>query len=213
MRSIYIRNSQVKEDGTTRLYKEIARLNHSCLPNSELIGNVSSPVGKIFTIRYVKKGEELTLDYGKAFWTYAERRKFLKEIYQIDQCRCRLCSRSKAKREESDRRRTQLSESSRALTDFLRSNATTSSSREQALSALATAELMIRTLEKEDIRGSEVIKIYEPAWRAARAVGQHEKARRYAAMVLELGEQLGAFQENETARRQLLQASMPAPAE
>lgn len=73
-------NSRRTIDGTDR--KNIARyINHSCRPNAEAL----IPKDRVFiwSIKNIKKGEEITFDYGKEYW---------KEHIKPKGCKCIKCS-------------------------------------------------------------------------------------------------------------------------
>ena len=72
-----------------RLYEKMSRFNHSCKPNTtELEVN---DVGKVFLVaaRDIKKGEELTVQYG-ATGSTSDRKAFLEMKYNFD-CQCEAC--------------------------------------------------------------------------------------------------------------------------
>ena len=69
-----------------------ARFNHSCQSNAESVeyqGNL-----QIFAIRDIKKGEEISINYGEHFEmfikTFAERQKYFKETTAFS-CICDFC--------------------------------------------------------------------------------------------------------------------------
>ncbi len=75
-------NSRWTIDGSTR--KNLARyINHSCRPNCESDTNDRKKQITITAIKNIKAGEELTYDYGKAFW---------KDYIEPKGCRCTKCT-------------------------------------------------------------------------------------------------------------------------
>jgi len=74
-------NSRWTIDGTTRT--NLARyINHSCRPNCESDTNERKKRITITAIKNIKAGEELTYDYGKAFWN---------DYIKPKGCRCAKC--------------------------------------------------------------------------------------------------------------------------
>jgi SET domain-containing protein len=72
-------NSKKTIDGTVR--ENIARyINHSCKPNCEV--EIKKGRVLIFSKRKIKKGEELSYDYGKEYWN--------EHIKPIG-CKCSAC--------------------------------------------------------------------------------------------------------------------------
>ncbi len=72
-------NSRFTLDGKSR--KNLARyINHSCLPNAET--EIKGHQVFVSAKKAIKKGEEITYDYGKEFW---------KEYIEPRQCKCLKC--------------------------------------------------------------------------------------------------------------------------
>ncbi|KAH9208603.1 hypothetical protein DL95DRAFT_395098 [Leptodontidium sp. 2 PMI_412] len=72
------------------LFADIARINHSCLPNTvqhwdELLGKQT-----IYAVRPIANGEEITTCYQPG-GTSSKRKEILKEFFKFD-CTCELCS-------------------------------------------------------------------------------------------------------------------------
>ena len=81
-RYLMLANARWTIDGSSR--KNLARyLNHSCKPNCQAYAVRNRRV-KIYTLRRVRAGEELTIDYGKEYF----------DDYLKGKCRCSLCNRS-----------------------------------------------------------------------------------------------------------------------
>ncbi|OWP01110.1 hypothetical protein B2J93_6560 [Marssonina coronariae] len=90
------------------LFPAIARINHSCLPNSvqhwnELLGKLT-----IHAVRPIAAGEEVTTTY-KVPGASAARKKLLKENFRFD-CVCELCSLPADELRASDERITRQEE-------------------------------------------------------------------------------------------------------
>ncbi len=73
------------------VFANIARINHSCLPNSvqhwnELLGKLT-----IYSVRPIARGEEITTNYINFTGPSLERKEILKRDFTFD-CTCELCS-------------------------------------------------------------------------------------------------------------------------
>ncbi len=78
-------NSRWTIDGSTR--SNLARyINHSCRPNCESDTNERKKKITITAIKNIQQGEELTYDYGKAFWN---------DYIKPKGCRCVKCKEKK----------------------------------------------------------------------------------------------------------------------
>ncbi len=78
---LFILNEKIVVDGKER--KNTARyINHACSPNAEAETDDEEKKIRIFARRKIKKGEEITYDYGKEYW---------KEYIQPYGCRCASC--------------------------------------------------------------------------------------------------------------------------
>ncbi|KAJ7496871.1 hypothetical protein FB451DRAFT_1456778 [Mycena latifolia] len=69
--------------------KEISRLNHSCCPNTDAVFDTASFSYRLFAVRDIAPGEELTFSYTDISQPAAERQKKL-EPYGF-RCACRAC--------------------------------------------------------------------------------------------------------------------------
>ncbi|KAH7348799.1 hypothetical protein BKA65DRAFT_501459 [Rhexocercosporidium sp. MPI-PUGE-AT-0058] len=72
------------------LFPDIARINHSCLPNSVQYWNQLLEKQTIYAVRPIAKGEEITTSYQPG-GTSSHRKEVLKEFFKFD-CTCELCS-------------------------------------------------------------------------------------------------------------------------
>ncbi|KAK4557034.1 hypothetical protein LTR86_006015 [Recurvomyces mirabilis] len=198
LREILNRNAQVEEEGLV-IHKTIARVNHSCAPNSELSESSDERLAYLFTIVPVRKGEELTINYHEPFAPYPARAKFLDEIYRIPSCRCRLCNLPISERQASDKRRVDILTYLTCLNQAYQSAKNARLRRELPESAFATMAggvlVMIGKLERlvqeEGISGGPFLAVYGPAFHAAEAIGEMRAARRYARRLVEVGRLLG----------------------
>lgn len=72
------------------VYRDISRMNHSCMPNCAHSWDDVRCVGQIRALRKIDLGEELLLTYTDLCRPRAARQAFLKEIYGFD-CDCFSC--------------------------------------------------------------------------------------------------------------------------
>ena len=80
-RYLFAVNDNLVIDGTDRKYT--ARyINHSCEPNAEAEHEVTEDRIYIRALQNIKKGEEITFDYGEDYTTSS---------YMKDGCKCRKC--------------------------------------------------------------------------------------------------------------------------
>ena len=86
-------NGYIGENGSVRhslTFLTISRINHSCLPNAELIVSMEpSELGVVKCIRPIAPGDEITIDYG-ASGSRQERQRHLRKAFRFD-CSCELC--------------------------------------------------------------------------------------------------------------------------
>jgi len=76
------------------LYPTISLINHSCVPNSEVVFDAHPAQATLRTLRPVKKGEEIIIDYlCDQSLRLHERRRKLKEKFYFD-CTCQFCMRA-----------------------------------------------------------------------------------------------------------------------
>jgi len=84
-RYLFTLNDKIVLDGTAR--EHTARyINHSCEPNIEAVIEDEEQI-MFYAIRYIKKDEELTFDYGP---------EYVEDIIKKEGCRCPKCSKNKS---------------------------------------------------------------------------------------------------------------------
>jgi hypothetical protein len=81
------------------LYLEIARLNHSCVPNA--IWRFFNNIGRmtVRSVQAIQKGEEITINYPEKVLDYSQRQEALDF-----ECLCQSCSKKGGEREQSENR-------------------------------------------------------------------------------------------------------------
>ncbi|KAL2064696.1 hypothetical protein VTL71DRAFT_3834 [Oculimacula yallundae] len=72
------------------LFPDIARINHSCFPNTVQYWNELLKKQTIYAVRPIARGEEITTCYQPG-GTSSERTEVLKQYFKFD-CKCELCS-------------------------------------------------------------------------------------------------------------------------
>ncbi|KAH9871121.1 hypothetical protein J1614_006695 [Plenodomus biglobosus] len=91
------------------LFPKIARINHSCRPNTSYYWSEKLNKRIVFASRKIKKGEEFSVSYIPLLLTRDERQRRLKQ-YGF-KCGCDVCSQDQAGIQVSDARRVELRES------------------------------------------------------------------------------------------------------
>ncbi|KAH7128577.1 hypothetical protein B0J11DRAFT_274580 [Dendryphion nanum] len=84
------------------LFPKIARINHSCRPNTSYFWNEKEKRRVVYATRQIEEGEELSVSYISLLATHADRQKQL-DHYGFD-CACEACG-TKHLRSASDKRR------------------------------------------------------------------------------------------------------------
>jgi hypothetical protein len=81
-----------------------ARINHACRPNSHYLYDNSTMTHRVYALRSIEPGEEITHSYiSDPFAPSETRRRVLRETWGFD-CSCELCSASEEERNSSDER-------------------------------------------------------------------------------------------------------------
>jgi hypothetical protein len=97
------------------VFANIARINHSCRPNTVQYWNPLIEKQTIYAVRAISKGSEITTSYVNG-GPSPERKQILKDLFGFD-CICELCSLPSEKLEESDERLTRAETLDEALGD------------------------------------------------------------------------------------------------
>ncbi|KAI0469679.1 TPR domain-containing protein [Xylariaceae sp. FL0804] len=185
--------------GTRAVFKTVARINHSCLPNSQ--GNFHSGIGQfaVHATRPIAGGEEVTISYlDDQLAVGVVRRKHLLDGYGFT-CACPICggrpisastsTSTSTNTLDSDARRTDLQRRLAIFTD-----ANTSANAQGTGSAMISKSqnelLMTKTLigvyEAEGLAGRELATIYLAAAKLSARLGMVEDAHLLAHRGLEL---------------------------
>jgi hypothetical protein len=132
------------------VFENVARINHSCLPNAQ--GNFHAPLGRfnIHALRDIERGEEVTLNYLPEHGALAASRgNRLKEGYGFA-CDCPACDLTSVRGKGGEARRI-------VTRTALKGFAATVEDNVQGLeSELRMTERLIKLFEAEGITGREV---------------------------------------------------------
>ena len=90
------------------IFPWVARINHSCLANTQQAWNTKLQQETVYAVRRIEKGDEITIGYSIG-GTSAERKQKLKEHFGFS-CTCELCSLSGADAQKSDARQLKAAE-------------------------------------------------------------------------------------------------------
>lgn len=169
--------------GKRAVFLTVARLNHSCIPNSQ--GNLNTALpGSQFTIhalREIAEGEEITISYlHDELGIRSVRQKVLKDGYGFE-CACEICrtSESGERHEHSHQRRMKIQQ---LLADFSEQQTTTSSTSGE----LNLTKAVIETYEKEGLAGRELASLYFAAAGLATELGYSKEASTLGAKGLQV---------------------------
>jgi SET domain-containing protein len=110
---LIFRSNAYKTGEEIGLFPKIARINHSCRPNTSYYWNAKLNKRIVYANRKIKKGEELFDSYISLLLTHEERQKRL-DPYGFT-CSCEACAMENEARSESDQRRVDIK---KAFRDF-----------------------------------------------------------------------------------------------
>jgi hypothetical protein len=99
------------------LFPRIARINHSCRPNTSYYWNPQLNKRVVYATRHIEKGEELSVTYIPLLYSQADRQKRLDQ-YGF-KCTCTACSKHGLDLHSSDDKRQQLRQAFQELTPEL----------------------------------------------------------------------------------------------
>lgn len=172
--------------GRRAVFRTVARLNHSCVPNAQGNLNTALPGGQftIHALREIADGEEITISYlHNELEIRSARQKRLKEGYGFE-CACEICSSVNAgeRHERSHQRRLRIQE---MLADFSAQDSSTTGgiSREFDLT-----KAVIDTYEAEGLAGRELASLYFAAAGLATELGHMKEASDLGARGLRIEE-------------------------
>ncbi|KAK5654278.1 hypothetical protein OQA88_7454 [Cercophora sp. LCS_1] len=162
-----------KETDYHSTFTEVSRLNHACAPNLGYYFDTTTLSHKIYAVRDVHPGEELTISYVDVLQPSSTRQSLLQKTWSFT-CTCERCTQETHLLAESDSRCAQLAQLRRELADT-----SVSATPEKA-------ELFVTLFELEGLH----VRIYEAYYRAAiewNGVGDSGRAIKYARLCLDRG--------------------------
>jgi hypothetical protein len=142
---LIFRSNAYKTGEDIGLFPKIARINHSCNPNTSYYWNVKLNKRIVYANRKIKKGEEIFDSYISLLLNHEERQKRLNP-YGFT-CNCEACAKGNKAMQESDQRRVDIG---KAFVDFEsqltltvpRSERAKSQARNNAKASVQLAELV-----------------------------------------------------------------------
>jgi SET domain-containing protein len=73
------------------VFEVLSRINHSCSPNAQYSWNEKEGKRRLYAVRDIQKGEEVTIDYVGVDVLQKDRKIHLEQLYGF-MCMCELCS-------------------------------------------------------------------------------------------------------------------------
>ncbi|KAJ4395107.1 SET domain-containing protein 5 [Neurospora sp. IMI 360204] len=188
----------------TVLASSISRLNHDCRPNADYRfdwnsidqKNNKGLVQVVTAVRDILPGEEITISYINPLKSRQARQKHLRTVWGFE-CSCELCSRSKGRVEESDRRVRLIKELWRLLREEGKDDGSKVGRGEKEEQGRKTgsrrkgdktkmAELLVSLYEMEGLWGM-IFEAYAIAAREDNKVGEAWMAMKWAGLAVEYG--------------------------
>ena len=137
--------------GTQALFRDICRINHSCVPNSQ--GNFNTSIGSftIHAVRPIEESEEITISYLDEHGAVrASRQKRLFEGHGFE-CTCEICDPNMDVGRKSEERRSHLRDRIRAAAERIPLD-----EKKDMESGLNVLHELIRTFEEDGLAGREL---------------------------------------------------------
>ncbi|KAM0750702.1 hypothetical protein T439DRAFT_325754 [Meredithblackwellia eburnea MCA 4105] len=147
------------------VFEKIARVNHSCLPNTSQAMNFQTLRMELYTLTPLSPFTEITIEYlpSLILQPYSERQASLQKHFGIDRCLCELCTASVDVRVKSDERRKELAKLGKEL-------ATGMGGREEGLKRLERVRVLLSEEgynglpEFEDSGATNAYAVYASMW-------------------------------------------------
>ncbi|KAI5464358.1 hypothetical protein BGZ63DRAFT_401314 [Mariannaea sp. PMI_226] len=164
-----------EDDGSSGLFLEASRINHSCRPNAQHSWNADLECLVVHAMEDIKAGCEITISYvsGKSL-SYAERQAQLKQRFDFS-CACKLCSLTVPARFRSNDRL--------ALIRSIESNKELTKAehiRQRASEAFGQAHQLVELLEEEGVNDTRLPNAYYIAFQITAIVGDKARAKIFA---------------------------------
>ncbi|PQE18911.1 SET domain-containing 5 protein [Rutstroemia sp. NJR-2017a BVV2] len=153
------------------VFKDISRINHSCLPTSQHSWNESRKEFVVYAVRELSPGDEITTSYHVG-GPSNERKKELKEWFKFD-CTCDLCSLPGPELAKSDERLVRAAKLDQVIGDAKR----VMKHPEKALKDCRDLEIIYR---QEGIQDQRVGRVYWDAFQICNRHGDLARASEFA---------------------------------
>ncbi|KAK1773917.1 hypothetical protein QBC45DRAFT_426510 [Copromyces sp. CBS 386.78] len=163
----------------------ISRLNHDCRPNADYRFDWENGLVQVITaVRDIFPGEEITISYINPLQSRQARQKHLRMVWGFD-CSCELCSRSRGRVEESDRRVRLIKKVRRLLRQEVEDDEGKVQGKGEG-DMKKLAELLVSLYEMEGLWGM-IHEVYAIAAREHSNVGEAWMAMKWAGLAVEFG--------------------------
>ncbi|KAF2014127.1 SET domain-containing protein [Aaosphaeria arxii CBS 175.79] len=139
------------------LFPKIARINHSCRPNTSYYWNERLGKRMVYATRHIEEGEELSVSYIPLLLAHADRQKRL-DAYGFT-CTCEACSATKHKK-TSDQRRTRIGQLFPDLTARLTLEVPTSVAANKSAHRMAEQSIELMQLVEEEQLADYYAQVY-----------------------------------------------------
>lgn len=153
------------------IFPNIARINHSCLANTQQAWNTSRGQETAYTVRRIEKGEEITIAYSIGGPSTGRKAK-LKEFFGFD-CNCELFGLPAQKLKASDARHVKAAKLDEAIGNPKRVNMLPEK-------VLADCHELLKVYEEEGTVDTRVPRLYYDAFQICVIHGDKAKARVFA---------------------------------
>ncbi|KAF2996836.1 hypothetical protein E8E13_003472 [Curvularia kusanoi] len=147
---LIFRTNAYNTDEQIGLFPRIARINHSCRPNTSYYWSKKLNKRVVYASRKIKRGEEFSVSYIGLLSTHSERQKRL-DRYGF-KCTCEACAAAHAEKQVSDKRRVKIHKGFTAFEPQLTLDVPTSKSdRRKARKDAHESSQLARLVEKEGL--------------------------------------------------------------
>ncbi|KAH8888483.1 hypothetical protein GQ53DRAFT_691442 [Thozetella sp. PMI_491] len=156
-------------------FVELSRMNHECKPNCGYYFDPLTMSQRVYAVRDIMPGEELTVAYIDPIQSRAERQARLQKDWGF-RCSCQRCTAEEHIGAESDDRVEQIKSLWKELDDYSKSSS----------ASVGKAELLVTLFQLEGLEG----RIHEVYYRAAleyNGVGDAGMAMKYARLCIDRG--------------------------
>jgi SET domain len=157
------------------VFLNISRITHSCSPNSIYSFNEEKNEGRLYVVKHIQKGEEITICYSAGSSVPLEQRRAQLMLERRFNCLCELCSKNGAELEGSRKRLQQIDHLVSATKQSLESNGIG----RRPVECLRKIFLRIKYLNEEGIRDTRESQCYRDAYDVVAYQGNIVRAREF----------------------------------